>query len=419
MNACFSPGIPAPEGVSPRPAAAARSTRFRAARRAALCAGAALLVAPAAWAFNPPASITIDGGPLGPLNLSGGADGYGYVLSGTGSDTSPGLLGTDKTAGAEFLNGEIMLSKTTGLVQFALEAAAINSLTLGTKPGSPSIQTFSTGPIRTASITLAPVAGLTISAGQLGSLEGYESGLDWNNANLLNTDIFYVQNSQSVGVSASYTLGPVAATVMFGDGFDTNQWNFLQWLVTYTVNSNNAVSFYGGANLGTTGLGAHIYGSATTPWNQSFVGSYGSNYVNSTMFGGYYSFTAGNLTLVPEVQYVYSKPNASVGIPTFTSNFGAALFANYQFGKSPYSIGGWVQYFTSNGRNNWFLNPGAEGVGLSITPTWQGKNLFVRGDFGYIHLTNIGRSDQGAVGYGSGLNGRDQVTAVLEAGVLF
>ena len=374
---------------------------------------------PAAHAFNPPTPITIDGGPLGPLNLSGGADGYGYLVSGTGSDTSPGLLGTDKTAGAEFLNGEIMLSKTTGLVQFALEAAAINALTLGTKPGAPSIQTFSTGPIRTATITLAPLPGLTISAGQMASLEGYESGLDWGNANLLNTDLFYVENSQSVGVSASYTLGPVAATVMFGDGFDTNQWNFLQWLVTYTVNSNNAVSFFGGTNLGSTGLGAHIYGSATTPWDKSFVAGYGSNYVNSTMFGGYYSFTAGNLTLVPEVQYVYAKPNSSVGIPSYTSNFGAALFANYQFGKSPYSLGAWVQYFTSNGPSNWFLNPGAEGVGLSITPTWQGKNLFVRADLGYIHLTNIGRTDMGAVGYGSGLTGRDQVTAVLEAGVLF
>ncbi|WP_287992341.1 outer membrane beta-barrel protein, partial [Acidiphilium sp.] len=83
----------------------------------------------------------------------------------------------------------------------------------------------------------------------------------------------------------------------------------------------------------------------------------------------------------------------------------------------PYSLGGWVEYFSSNGPGFWFLNPGAQGYGLSVTPTWQNKNLFVRGDLGLLHLSKI--SNNGSTGYGANGTGRNQATFVVEAGVLF
>ena len=395
--------------------------------RAMLGAGTALSAVafaaiPAAHALTAPTPVTIDTGTfLGKLSLSGGADGYGYALTGVGnSGDGYGLLGTGKSAGVNFLNGLIQLQKTDGLVQFTLLAGANNSWVLGYKPGGTSVQTFQTGPFRAAYITIAPTASFNISAGHVNSLEGYESGVDWQNTSMLTTDIFEVQNSNSMGVSASYTLGPVAATVTFGDGFDTEVWNFLQASATYTINDNNNVTGYFATNLGHTGPNAHFYGSATTPYTSSFVGSgpgSASPFVNSTMFGAYYSYTIGNLNVVPEVQYVYAKENSQVGLPAFSSNFGAALFASYQFGKSPYSIGSWVQYFTSNGPDAWFLNSRSAGFGISIAPTWQKNHLFVRGDIGWLHLTSIGTP--GSAGYGTSANGRDQADFLLEAGVLF
>ena len=143
--------------------------------------------------------------------------------------------------------------------------------------------------------------------------------------------------------------------------------------------------------------------------------------VNSSVIGGYYEFTAGNLTLVPEVQYVWSTKNASVGLTDYSSHFGVALFANYQFGDLPFSVGAWGQYFSSNGSAFWFLNPGAQGFGMAIgptwTPPWAKKHLFVRGDVGVIHLTNVGAP--GSVAYGSSGRERNQATFVLEAGALF
>lgn len=394
--------------------------------RAALGFGTALstlslAAIPAAHAFNPPAAIKIDGGPLGELQLSGGADGYFYGLTGAGSDSSNGLLGTSKSAGVQFMNGLVELQKSDGLVQGTIIVGATNSVVLGSAPHATSVTTFSTGPLYAGYITLAPTANFSISAGHLASLEGYESAIDWNNFNVLTTEIFAVQNSQSTGVSATFTYGPVSGTIIFGDGFDTQRWNYLQMLATYTVNSNNALSLYGATNIGVTGADAHVYGSATTPYNSSHVGfgpTSAAPFVNSSVIGGFYSFTSGNLTVVPEVQYVWAKKTPAVGLTDNSSNFGMALFANYQFGKSPYSLGGWVEYFSSSGPDNWFLNPGAKGFGVSVAPTWQGKYLFVRGDVGLLHLTQVSNTGVPS-GYNSDLKGRNQAIFLAETGVLF
>jgi Putative beta-barrel porin-2, OmpL-like. bbp2 len=388
-----------------------------------ICGTASLALIPAfAGAVEQPSPFSFDAGPLGQLEISGGADGYGYALTGAGSDTNKGLLGTSTSAGLEFLNGLVKLQKPDGLIQFTIEAGGVNSLTLGTRPKTPTAQKWSTGPFRTAYITVAPTSNLTISAGQIGSLEGYESGIDWRNFNIMTTSLWDVENAQSVGVTATYTYGRFAGSIAISDGFDTNVWNYLQLLASYSINSNNEVSLFGSTNLGSTGLDARFYGSATRPYTSSTVEAAGAaNLVNSSVIGGYYSLTSGNLTLVPEVQYVWSTRNPNVGLTDYSSHFGAALFANYKLEDSPFSVGGWLQYFTSNGNQTWFLNPGAQGYGMVVGPTWSPdwakKHLFVRGEVGLLHLITVG--SPGSVGYGSAGRDRNQATFLVEAGVLF
>ena len=387
------------------------------------CGIASLALIPAfAEAVEQPSPFSFDAGPLGQLEISGGADGYGYALTGAGSDTDKGLLGTSTSAGLEFLNGLVKLEKPDGLIQFTIEAGGVNSLTLGTRPKTVTAQKWSTGPFRAAYITAAPTSDLTISAGQIGSLEGYKSGIDWRNFNMMTTSLWDVENAQSVGVTATYTHGPFAGSIAFSDGFDTNVWNYLQLLASYSIDDNNEISLFGATNLGATGLNARFYGSATRPYSSSTVAEAGAaNLVNSSVVGGYYSVTSGNLTLVPEVQYVWSTRNPDVGLTDYSSHFGVALFANYKLGDSPFSIGGWLQYFTSNGNQTWFLNPGAQGYGMVVGPTWSPdwakKHLFVRGEAGLLHLTTVGTP--GSVGYGSSGSDRNQATFLAEIGVLF
>jgi hypothetical protein len=164
--------------------------------------------------------------------------------------------------------GWYKLQKPTGLVQFTIEAGAVNAFVLGSKPNAPAVQKWSTGPVRSAYITIAPTSEFSISAGQIGSLEGYESALDWKNFNMLLTSLWDVENAQSVGVSATYAHGPFTGKIAFGDGFDTNVWNCLQLLGSYDINKDNNIMLFGATNPGSTDLGARFYGNATTPYRR-------------------------------------------------------------------------------------------------------------------------------------------------------
>lgn len=375
-------------------------------------AGSSLFAMHAAHALNGPTSIDIDGGPFGQLELSGGMSGYFYGQTGTSSKNEGGNSAVgNRTSGSNLSQALIELQKTTGILQFTIEVGPENGTpTLGLKPTQASVTVYRASPLYLGYVTIAPTdSPVTISVGQLNSLEGYEGGLSWSNANLFRSALYSVENLQNVGVSGTYTHGPLTATVTFGDGFDTRVFNFLQALVTYNFNSNNALNVYYGGELGKTGLNALTYNSTT-------VGQFGANFVNSEMFGAYYSYTHGDLNLVPEVQYVYANRDQALGIPDYTSNFGAALFTDYTFGKSPYSLGGMAEYFTSNGSGDWFIAPHAEGVGFQLTPTWQYKNLFARVSVGYMHLINQG---SGEPAFGNEGTGSNVVQSALEAGILF
>jgi hypothetical protein len=377
-----------------------------------LVAGSSLFAMHAAHALNGPTNIDIDGGPFGQLELSGGMSGYFYGQSGTSrNDESANSAVGNKATGANVSQAMIELQKTSGVLQFTIEVGPQNGVPyLGVKPTQASVTVYRASPLYLGYVTLAPKnSPVTISVGQLPSLEGYESGLSWGNANLFRSALYSVENMQNVGVSGTYTHGPLSATVTFGDGYDTRVFNFLQALVTYNFNSNNALNVFYGGELGKTGLNSITY-------NQYTVGNYGSYFVNSQMYGAYYSYTNGNLNLVPEVQYVYANRDVALGIPNYTSNFGAALFSDYNFGTSPYSLGGMAEYFTSNGSGDWFIAPHAEGVGFQLSPTWQYKDLFARVSGGYMHLINRGN---GAPAYGNNGTGSDVVQGALEAGLLF
>ena len=384
---------------------------------ASLVSGSPLLTAQVAHAMSGAQNISVDGGPLGPLELSGGFDGFVYNQTGTDNKGSnAGSILGDTPDGASLGVAQIHLRKNTGTIQFNILAGVYGGApTLGTAPPKANLHTFPISPFKLAFITIAPAGSpITISVGQTPSLEGYEDAVDINNANIFSSELWYVENGASRSVSTSYNRGPVSATLTFGDSWDTGVFNFMQGLATYSFNKNNNLNVFYGGNLGRTGLNAQTYGRLS-------VANYGANYLNSQMLGGWYSYTEGNLNLVPEVQYVYAKPDQSVGIKKFTSNFGAVVIADYVFGTSPYSLGSFVEYFDSVGTSRhsqdyWFIAPGAEGVGMEITPTWQYKDLFARVSAGDVYLLNNGSP---VAGYGNDGRGKNVLQVAVEGGVLF
>ena len=136
------------------------------------------------------------------------------------------------------------------------------------------------------------------------------------------------------------------------------------------------------------------------------------------------SYTVGSLSVTPEVQYQYTQPITKLGIDHGVSNLVTALFGDYAFGTSSWSFGGFIEYATQfynkNGTYTTSLDffgfgPGSNQVGVSITPTWQYKNIFVRADAGFIHVNR----GSGGVTLGASGTKPNQFNELLEAGLLF
>jgi hypothetical protein len=379
-------------------------------------AASSLVAMQAAHALTGPTAITIDGGPLGQLSLSGGADGYGYYNN--------NAVAGAKDKGIYMGDGMVELQKTTGVLQFTIEVGSVGGAIVlgGTQPFSQtSVDFYRTGPLYLGYITVAPPnSPITVQAGHLASLEGYEGTLNWSNPSQFVTAIFAVQNSASTGVQINGTEGPVSASLQFGDGNDTGVWNYGQALVTYNINSNNAANVYGSINFGRTGPNAFYYGSTTVGTGPD------SNviFTNNWMIGGFYSWTApdlfqkgDSLNIVPEVQYTFAKTDHILGLDKSTSNFGAAVFGTYAFANTPYSLGGWAEYVNNQGAGNWFAGPGAEAIGAALSPTWQYKYLFARANVGLLYLLN--NKQFSTASYNDDGTGKLQFLSTLQAGVLF
>ena len=379
------------------------------------CLSGCVLAVQPAHALNGPQTIEIDGGPYGSLNISGGFDSFAYYVGGTGDKNACNfqiycLMG-DKSTGAYVGNFLFSVQKPTGILQFTVQVGATSSLSLGTPPYEAGFSNIS--PLYEGYISIVPNSQWTISAGQIPSQEGYEALPDWSNSNMLASLLYYTENTVSRGAMAAWTntAGTINATLEFGDGYRTGVFNYLQYLLGYTFNSGVYVDTYGGINLGRSGLNT--------------VGAYGptsqySALYNSNMVGAYIGgYTRGNLSLVPEVQFQWAKADAQLGLPKESQNLGFLLLTQYNFGVSPYSIGGFLEYAVTHGPSTtWFIGPNAAAVGVSIAPTWQRRNLFARINVGYLYLTN-NKANGVSYGYGSNNEGKGQFTGVLEGGLLF
>lgn len=374
-----------------------------------------LMTMSAAHAMINQTNIDIDGGPLGKLEMSGGIAGYGYAL--TNNATNGGAYHQSGVRSAAML---LQLEKATGILQFTISVGKYNSagLALGTTPTDiGEMNSRSLGAINMAYVTIAPPnLPFTISAGNLNGVEGVEAGESWMNVSLLSTALSYETTDMQTGANLQLGLGPASLTVQFGDVGDTHVFNNLELLGTYNFSSNNMLSLYGSMNLGRTGLNAHTK-FAQTNWSNSAVSSV-PDLINSNTFGAYDVLIFGNLNLTPEIQYVYAKIDHQIAINQASTNFGLALFGDYSFANSPYSLGGWVAWDKSRGPYVSFIGENDETIAVALAPTWQYKDIYLRANMGAIYLLN----NQGGgmtYGFGSHNNQRLQIVSALETGFVF
>lgn len=399
----------------------------------AVCAGlwCVSISAHAQDQFAHPVPYEFDGGPLGQLEGSAAVDGYFFGQSGASDNSGVGRY----SVGSRIDGWMTEVSKeatATDFWGFTVQAGEYQDINLGiNRPANVNGNRFQTGPIRSAYVTIEPIPDVKISVGQLPSLEGFETVYAWNNPAALRTALNASQNSNSKGVELDYDHGPFSGSLLYSDGYDTNDFNYFQLLVSYKFDPGNQINVYAGANAGTTGPNAFAYGEGGAPSGGAFGvgGQQQLAVVNSDMLGAWYSWRRNNLTIVPEIQLQYTPrltkfANVTSGgisdnIPKETGEFVTALFAIYKFAGTPYSISGWVEYGWSQGsapQDVWFKAPNQKLVGLAIAPAWKYNKLYARLNMGYVHLLDVGTP---AAGYGASATERNTGIGLMELGFVF
>jgi len=344
-----------------------------------------------------PNPISFELGPLGKVYATGVVSGLGFWQS----NPAPG----DEDWRGDVSNAQVFIQNTEGLVQFFVHAGAYSLPALGTAylEASKAIDAFY-GPLPHAFIKLAPTDNFSIMGGKLPTLIGGESTFTFQNFNIQRGLLWNQENATNRGVQANYKVGPVALSLSWNDGFYSDKYTWLWGSAAYTIDSNNTVSFVAGGNWDTTTVS-----TLRTPLFQN----------NSQIYNLIYTGTWGRWSLAPYFQYTHVPANAGLGILNDASTIGFALTGSYAF-HDHFKLAARAEYITStgsvaDGAPSLIYGPGSNAWSITVTPTYQYKIFFARGEFSYV-----GAGDT-TPGFALGPTGTDtsQVRLMLEAGFLF
>lgn len=340
----------------------------------------------------PPAEF--EAGPFGKLAVNG-------FLSGMGLVQNNHIPVVDDSKQAALSNGQVFIQKTDGWFQFYLQAGIYNIPALGT-PFLASDKTVSNfwGPVPVAFVKLQPAKNTSIEIGSLPTLIGAEYTFTFENMNINRGLLWNQETAVSRGIQLNQTIGKLAASVSWNDGFYSGRYSWLSGSLTYT-NGPHAIAFVAAGNLGQT----HYQTLATPVQN------------NGGIYNVIYTYSKGSWIVQPYFQYTSVPTNASIGIAEGASTTGGAILVNHTF-KHGFSLPVRWEYISSSGSAaavNLMYGPGSAGTSITVTPTFQAGGFFVRGDFGYVHASN---TTPGAVFGPAGLD-NNQTRAVAEFGYVF
>jgi len=339
--------------------------------------------------------IVLDAGPFGKINVNG-------VLSGMGL-WQGNHVPADESTQAALSNGQIFVQKTTGWWQFYVQAGAYDILVLG----APFVSTDKTltdlyGPVPVGYLKLAPGKDTSILVGALPTLVGAESTFTFQNMNIGRGLLWNQENAVNRGIQVNQTMGKLTASLCWNDGFYSNRYSWLSGALAY-ASGPHSIAFTAGGNLAQT-----TFQSTATPVQN-----------NSRMYALIYTYTKGSWIIQPYGQYTDVPKNQKAGIGRGASTHGGAFLVNHSF-KRGFSLTARGEYISSTGKPsdgsvNLLYGPGSSAWSMTLTPTFQHRRFFVRGDLSFVQTG----SDSPGYSFGrEGMN-RNQPRGIIEAGFLF
>lgn len=339
-----------------------------------------------------PNPINFLAGPLGKIYVSGQVTGLGLLQD----NPIPG----DKHGRGDLSNGQIEVQKTDGFFQFYVQAGAYALPTVGTSyiKGT-DLPNLSYKWVPVAFIKLQPSANFNVMIGKLPTLIGAEGPFTYNNVNIERGMLWNQEPLFSRGVQLNFTQGNLSASVAWTDGYYSNVYSTGSLLVTYALNKTDTIGFDASGQFHKTGASRF-----TTPPVQN----------NGQIYNLMWTHTEGPWMVEPYLQLSNTPKIENLGITSSVTSWGGAVLAKYSF-NSNFSIGARAEYLASNGGTNILYGPDSKSWSLTLTPTYQIKQFFVRGEISYAKINNL------TPGFGFGDDGMadTQTRGVVEVGVLY
>ena len=338
--------------------------------------------------------ISADVGFLGKIYFSG-------QLTGLGTWQDNSVPGNNDQGKADISNAQIEVQKTDGVVQFYVQAGAYNFPSLGSayvSSGRLDDETFKVVPV--AFLKLVPNANFNVMIGKLPTLIGAEYTFTFQNLNIARGLLWNQEPAISRGIQGNYTQGPLTVSLSWNDGYYSGHYSTLSGLVSYVLSPKDTIAFVGSGNTKDTSTSRFV-----TPLAQN----------NGTIWNAIWTHTDGPWVINPYLQYSTTPKITKFGLPSSASTFGGAVLAKYSFTPT-FNLAGRVEYIGSSGSQVALLyGTKSSAWSLTLTPTWQVKNLFIRGEVSYTKLDSMGPG----AGFGKLGNKDEQTRAMIETGVLF
>jgi hypothetical protein len=399
-----------------------RITALFASAALGLCAGTAFAQAPAAPASPaaaaaapaPPAPPSLAPSMTAPLAGNGSPNSYDlgplgskvYItgtISGLAYTQSNHITG-DQSSQADLSNAQVNINKVDGVVQYYINAGLYSLPALGTgyiKATTYTPLTYDYVPM--AYVKLVPNAAFSVEVGKLPTLIGSEYMFTYQNSNIERGLLWGQEPLVSRGVQANYTAGAWAFSLSLNDGLYSNRYTTVSGAITYTHDPANILIFSASGNTEKSKVSTFV-----TPISQN----------DQQIYNLIYTHTMGPWSFTPYFQY--SAVPSIPGVGGSSTTYGGALLAAYTFdAKGPaagWSLPARVEYESSTGSQNLlFYGAKSNAWSFTVTPTFQYKVWFIRGEASY---TSIGSGTPG-LEFGADGTKKDQFRGLIETGVLF
>jgi hypothetical protein len=329
------------------------------------------------------------------------------VVSGLGFFQNHAVVG-DPYNRIDVSNVEAIIQKADGLIQYYVQVGGYSFPIVG----NPYINMTKSvnrlyGVLPEAYIKIVPTDSFSIEAGNLPTLFGAEYTFTFENMNIERGLLWNQENVINRGVQLNYTYGPLAASVSWNNGFYSHSYTWVDGSLAWTINPQNTLTLVGGGNAGF----AKSNNFATPLLNN-----------NGQIYNVIYTYNAAPIVITPYFQETNIPFNPDIGVLKSTQTLSGAILASYAI-TDMISVAGRAEYIGTTGNENspkgsaanLLYGVGSDAWSLTLTPTFQWKQFFFRGEVSYVQANSYA---PGAV-FGKEGKNNSQVRGLVETGVIF